>query len=250
MERICVGPACQRPSRVKGMCSGHYAQAKRGDALSPLRPRSSAGRTCEVCGVEFVAKMAEQRACGRECGRFVQFGWPVSTLAWRTCAVCSRPYTTRGKRRCGCTGYYARRTGTTRIAQCRYCTLPIEYVVTGCGGKALVCDTCKRERAKALRAQRNRLFGKTYRSRARAYGVEYEPVNRIKVFSRDGWRCQLCGKPVKRDAKAPDPLSPSIDHVIPMSVGGPHTYANTQCAHFLCNSLKGNRGSQQLALVG
>jgi 5-methylcytosine-specific restriction endonuclease McrA len=48
----------------------------------------------------------------------------------------------------------------------------------------------------------------------------------------------------------PDPMRVSLDHVIPISKGGSHTYANTQCAHLLCNIQKNNRGAgEQLALI-
>lgn len=72
---------------------------------------------------------------------------------------------------------------------------------------------------------------KSYKARAKRHGVEYEPVNRIRVFERDGWTCGICGQPVTRD-------DASLDHVRPMSKGGPHTYANTQCSHLMCNIIK------------
>lgn len=46
-------------------------------------------------------------------------------------------------------------------------------------------------------------------------------------------------------------MSASLDHVVPMSKGGGHTYANTQCSHLKCNVDKKNGGhGEQLALVG
>jgi 5-methylcytosine-specific restriction endonuclease McrA len=65
------------------------------------------------------------------------------------------------------------------------------------------------------------------------------PVSRIAIYERDNWTCQLCGKPVDRESVTPSPLAPSIDHIIPLANGGTHEPANVQCAHFLCNSLKG-----------
>ena len=35
------------------------------------------------------------------------------------------------------------------------------------------------------------------------------------------------------------PLCASLDHVVPLSLGGGHTRDNVQCAHWLCNSLRG-----------
>jgi 5-methylcytosine-specific restriction endonuclease McrA len=73
-------------------------------------------------------------------------------------------------------------------------------------------------------------------------------VYRRRVYERDGWRCGICHRLVKRDAKAPHPLSPSLDHIVPLAAGGPHSYANVQCAHFICNSLKSHTGPGQLRL--
>lgn len=40
--------------------------------------------------------------------------------------------------------------------------------------------------------------------------------------------------------KCPDPGSPSIDHILPISKGGNDTIANVQLAHFECNWIKGD----------
>jgi hypothetical protein len=78
-----------------------------------------------------------------------------------------------------------------------------------------------------------------FRRRAVERGAFVAPVSRIAVYERDSWTCQLCGGPVDRNATAPSPLAPSIDHIIALANGGTHEPANVQCAHFLCNSLKG-----------
>lgn len=36
-------------------------------------------------------------------------------------------------------------------------------------------------------------------------------------------------------------MSPSIDHVIPLSRGGAHAMGNVQSAHLRCNSSKGDK---------
>lgn len=89
------------------------------------------------------------------------------------------------------------------------------------------------------------------RRRAVERSAFVENVSRRKIYERDGWRCQLCRKPVARDEVVPHPLAPVLDHIIPLAKGGTHEPANTQCAHFLCNSLKGDRGGgEQLLLIG
>jgi 5-methylcytosine-specific restriction endonuclease McrA len=44
----------------------------------------------------------------------------------------------------------------------------------------------------------------------------------------------------------------SLDHVIPLSLGGDHSMANTQAAHLDCNTRKqaGSLGPEQLRLIG
>lgn len=92
------------------------------------------------------------------------------------------------------------------------------------------------------------------RRRARKRNAErVEAVDRLVVFERDGWACQICGEKVDRNAQVPDERAATVDHILPLARGGDHTYANVQTAHFLCNSLKGDRvpeGGEQLRLVG
>ncbi|MFG2400759.1 HNH endonuclease [Streptomyces lydicus] len=64
---------------------------------------------------------------------------------------------------------------------------------------------------------------------------------RAFVYERDGWTCWLCQRPIRRDVQAPHPLSHSVDHVVPQSRGGRHEASNLRAAHFLCNSLRGDR---------
>ncbi|MEV7840190.1 HNH endonuclease [Streptomyces albidoflavus] len=61
------------------------------------------------------------------------------------------------------------------------------------------------------------------------------------VHARNGWTCQLCHEPIDPDVAWPDPMSPSIDHVIPLARGGEHSMGNVQSAHLGCNSSKGDR---------
>ncbi|MEE2718251.1 MAG: HNH endonuclease [Planctomycetota bacterium] len=59
-------------------------------------------------------------------------------------------------------------------------------------------------------------------------------LNRRNLFARDGNRCQYCGVRF--------PIGDlSIDHVLPQSRGGDHSWENLVCACIACNSRKGNR---------
>lgn len=68
-----------------------------------------------------------------------------------------------------------------------------------------------------------------------------EPVMPADVHARDGWICQLCLLPIDPEAAWPDPMSASVDHIVPLALGGAHSMANVQSAHLGCNSRKGDR---------
>lgn len=54
--------------------------------------------------------------------------------------------------------------------------------------------------------------------------------------------CGICGKPVDKKLKFPNPLSPVIDHIVPVKKGGhPSDINNLQLAHFFCNRQKSDK---------
>jgi 5-methylcytosine-specific restriction endonuclease McrA len=71
--------------------------------------------------------------------------------------------------------------------------------------------------------------------------VPYErtiPVSRRAVFGRDGHRCQYCGSPAE-----------SLDHVLPRSRGGGHTWDNVVACCRRCNIHKGDRLPSEVGLA-
>lgn len=54
--------------------------------------------------------------------------------------------------------------------------------------------------------------------------------------------CGICGKPVDKDLRYPHPLSPCVDHIIPVAKGGhPSDLDNLQLAHWTCNRQKSDK---------
>jgi len=77
----------------------------------------------------------------------------------------------------------------------------------------------------------------------------YEPINARKVFTRDKFRCQLCSRKVIRGGGY-HPLQATVDHIVPLALGGNHKYANVQTACQQCNTNKGATVAGQLRLIG
>lgn len=63
-----------------------------------------------------------------------------------------------------------------------------------------------------------------------------EVVTADVVYALSGGKCGICGSELSR-------LEMHIDHVVPLALGGEHSYANVQAAHKKCNSRKGARWS-------
>ena len=54
--------------------------------------------------------------------------------------------------------------------------------------------------------------------------------------------CGICGKPVDFEFKYPHPLSPTVDHIVPIKKGGhPSALSNLQLAHRWCNRWKSDK---------
>lgn len=63
---------------------------------------------------------------------------------------------------------------------------------------------------------------------------------RSRVFKRDGFICNICGFPTFDQVSvlrsgAVAPLSPTVDHLVPIVLGGENAMENLACAHFKCN---------------
>lgn len=79
------------------------------------------------------------------------------------------------------------------------------------------------------------------RRRHRDRGLHSVPQHtRRKILVRDGWRCYLCLKSIDPTIRWPHPMSPSVDHVKPVSAGGSSEPSNLRATHWHCNEEKGD----------
>jgi hypothetical protein len=103
-----------------------------------------------------------------------------------------------------------------------------------------------REAINAIKLRSQKKHPETHRDtehkrRARKNSCHCESINNIEIYERDKWVCKICNNPVDKDLKWPDMMSPSLDHIIPLSKGGNHVATNVQLAHLRCNIKAGNK---------
>ncbi len=191
--------------------------------LSPIVKhctRCSNGRryTCLRCGKEYKAKKKDRDTfCSRGCA----FAWvrenPVlgpqpAPEPMPVCEICGQPAKNRSARTCGNEDCIRQR--YLRLAEaaserdrsprpCKECERVFSpeygnkhtrYCSDKCGARAArkaarekhggSLDTAARKKLRAM-------HGESWRSM-------YEPINKLRVFARDKWKCQLCGSKVKQ----------------------------------------------------
>lgn len=213
---------------------------------------------CAHCAEEFMGRRwgknsdHQHRYCSKTCeyeAKAIRFGTPCKHgyPSRNSCPMCPRP-SSRKPRAPACR--VSQRPFTRRwvAGRCLECGTHFIGRAHALWPARFCSDACiERVARRRYRAKHGRLDG---RKRARHYGVAYEPISRTKVFERDGYHCMLCGVKTKASAKVPDPLAPTVDHILPMSKGGAHLYTNVQCACFQCNTRKGaGAANDQLRLV-
>lgn len=184
----------------------HIASGKYAEALEAQRLANAAKVpptvACVVCDKSFVARSATRKFCSSKCSnKHLDIHNPVR---------CSESDCDRGAR-----------------------------------GKGL-CAMHWRRKARAEGREANPTWDDARRAnyhkrRAQKLGTQVEDLRPIDIYERDIWLCGLCVTPVDPDCAWPDPMSPSLDHILPLSKGGTHTYENVQLAHLTCNVSKGNR---------
>ena len=156
---------------------------------------------------------------------------PRPPSATTVCDQCGRSFASTGHRFCSFECLRLTRVG---VAKCRVCSEVLKPAPTKFQGRPrrrFCGDDCYEtwRRCRPWDAER----------RAAEYGVAFVPFDYLEVFTTAGWKCQICGRdtpPALRGTK--DPRAPELDHVIPMSKGGPHVRSNVQLACMACNNRK------------
>lgn len=212
-------------------CSSYCRHAYR----RARRKRTFTNEQCDNCGKYLT--VLQKRFCSRECFHKSQRTVKGTT---RTCVICGFDFELRMFRTECCSlecskikGGHTKATKPRERIQkeCEICGIRFEYRYFGGANFPKYCEDCR------LPLERDR-------SRRRRMITKYKAIEKIidvHIYDRDNWICQICGESVKKRISWPDPFSPSLDHIVPISKGGEHETNNVQLAHLGCNSRKWNR---------
>lgn len=77
--------------------------------------------------------------------------------------------------------------------------------------------------------------GSKYFSKSRRRAYRGHCIDSLVVYMAYDWTCWLCSDRIDPALSNPDPLSATIDHIVPLEQGGEHSYLNIRPAHKICN---------------
>lgn len=245
-------------------CSAECAKIKEGNTKR-RRGRLGGVSVVPICRCEMCFKLFRPIAtdrmtyCSRRCSALDNFGkeyiqkdhWPEQScnVYFILCRHCGELFTSRnGLQYCSvkCQRALAycnsreRRGIQLNQKECAVCG---EVFQTYNSNRIVCSDMCQGQ----LRLDAKR------RRRARLREVKIETFAAVEIFRRDNWRCKICGRKLSKNRKVPHPLAPTLDHIVPLSIGGTHERKNVQLSCFRCNSKKSNgtiSGGEQLLLFG
>lgn len=215
----CVVRECTRRSIAKEVCAAHYKRLLETGTVQSSKPVRDykPGSVCEVVGCGSVTKA--RGYCSPHYARLGRHGDATGGI-YRSVAPVPCPVN-------GCMGmvranglcnkhekrkYFRGRAGFSG-RDCARCQTPIDFGEVSATGRArrriaMLCDSCKRPnvawRWKTLR-------------------------------ERDGDRCHLCGDFIDFTVRRPNTMSRSVDHIVPVALGGDDKIHNLALAHLRCN---------------
>lgn len=235
LERFCLIDDCPGKVMARSLCSRHYYNYRNhGTPLPEI--------ICVDCGADLTGAHKGRKRC-EPCAES-----SLRARARERAAAKRPPYGPRNCYRCGEATEPTRNERKLCVKCSQDCNRPCSE--PGCDRPVRARNVCSMHYKRLMRAEgawepepwNDRRRNSYHARRALKAGSSAgEPFSNVDVFNRDGWVCGICSEPVSADAVYPDPLSASLDHVVPLSLGGAHSLENVQLAHLSCNVRKGAR---------
>lgn len=222
------------------ICSSRYHAKKQ--KLNPP--------TCNAPNCFSKARSAKAKYCELHYGRLRRSGTLESSRDMSVhdnCIYCGKKTMDGSNKYCSsrCASRFNKK--LPNVKKCRVCAKDFAPIQ-----KNVCCsDKCREELERVWsRAHYARWMSKSEQYRNKVRNAEYkrkalkqkafvEVVEIEVVFARDNGICWLCGEDVNPLLKWPNHGYATLDHVIPLSKGGKHSYDNIKLAHMSCNCKKG-----------
>jgi len=166
----------------------------------------------------------------------------LSRLALRVCAVC------------GETRWINKGHAKTRL-KCHKCvnlsgckdiairTPPRHYIPKIIKGSVIYFQGCKQCGTQFLTQHSpGKYCSSACKQHVKPSGKWITKSKRLALYKRDAWTCLICYKPVSTDTYSSstyNPDYPSLDHIIPRSLGGSNQDSNLRTTHVHCNAVRG-----------
>ena len=211
--------------------------------LAKVRENAASRFHCKFCGIEAqrsmsgtnTAKGYVNKFCSMRCRDALTKQVRAEIQFLRGLALSRKRKFVAAKRLLGTLQNVARKKAMAE-KHCQVCGDVVGYVF---GRPRTFCSSScaqKTESAKSLkRAHKQRRTAVTRGCK------EARALDPLKVFDRDGWKCQICGvRTPKKLRGSTHRHAPELDHVVAISRGGSHTWENVQCSCWSCNGVKSN----------
>ena len=255
----CSVPDCDEPAKTRRLCKAHYSRLLKTGSVQADKPvrkifrEVGDSKPCSVCGItkplddfspDTRRRDGKQASC-RECANARHKQWREDErehyLELKRAESQRRKPQTRAYRlankerlRVQRLAWEASLAGDQLDAHREAHRRAAETY------RAKNADLCN-ERIRAWKkANPDKASESVNRRRAWKHGNgPLEKFTRTEIGDRDGWICGICEMPVDKTLQFPDQQSPSLDHVVPLSLGGEHSRANSRISHWICNVRRG-----------
>ena len=234
---------------------------------APKRSLEERTFVCQHCGKTFINKRDRvgegEKYCSRKCffahideqkqERIANTPQPI-----KTCPVCGKEFISSMSHICSdeCRKQLARDKANAytikknnelplRKVNCFECGKEFEYHSEFEGTRKYCSTRClHKATSRNNKHKRRQYINNSYK----------ETISMAVVMKRAHGKCEICGCKVHKHKGSQfgyDPTGATLDHIIPLSKGGTHTYDNIQLACSRCNSIKSDSlEGVQLQLFG
>ena len=247
-KRMCSVEGCGKTAKGPDLCAAH---------LWRVKSNGSTHRACETCGKSLTVRLGQTVYCSKACHpKCSAEGCSREIYRAGLCDAhyaLSRPGTPTWvgslKPRDFTTG--CKSCGAARRDQSEFCSHSC-YVYHREHGDQVSnhwreCRSCGEQFSLLDGAgQRRRPLATALCLACKGRKTNYRR-HAPKLMDLSGGLCALCLEPVDLSLRFPDPLSMSVDHIIPWSMGGSNDPENLQVAHLICNNQKQDRVGFKIA---